>query len=72
MRRRHFHTRTLALFGAAAAPWPAHSQTRPAGPGGFPTKPIKVIVPYPAGGIVDAEVGSFDHFHIRLAMQISG
>ncbi len=54
MHRRQFHARTLALLGAATTPWAASAQTRPAGPGGFPNKPIKLIVPYPAGGIVDA------------------
>lgn len=51
--RRHFQARSLALLGATAMPWAAHGLTRPAGPDGFPTKPIKLIVPYPAGGIVD-------------------
>lgn len=32
----------------------ARAQSRPAGPGGYPDRPIKLIVPYPAGGIVDA------------------
>lgn len=44
-------------FGAAAAlaagPLGSIAQPRPAGPGGFPAQPIKLIVPYPAGGIVD-------------------
>jgi len=51
--RRQFHTRSLALLGAAATPWAAHGAMRPLGPGGFPTQIIKVVVPYPAGGIVD-------------------
>jgi tripartite-type tricarboxylate transporter receptor subunit TctC len=53
MYRRPFQARTLALLGATAAPWAAHAQPRLVGPGGFPNKPIKLIVPYPAGGIVD-------------------
>lgn len=53
MNRRQFQARTLALLGATAAPWAVHAQPRPVGPGGFPNKPIKLIVPYPAGGIVD-------------------
>ena len=51
--RRQFQTRSLALLGAAAAPWATQAAMRPPGPGGFPTQTIKVIVPYPAGGIVD-------------------
>lgn len=53
MDRRQFHSRSLALMGAALAPQ-ARAQSRPVGPGGYPNKPIKLIVPYPAGGIVDA------------------
>ena len=51
--RRQFHARSLSLLGTAALPWAAQAATRPPGPGGFPTQTIKVIVPYPAGGIVD-------------------
>lgn len=51
MDRRQFQTRSLALLAGAAAPvW---AQTRPAGPGGYPDRPVRLIVPYPAGGIVD-------------------
>lgn len=53
MDRRRFHIRSLALLGAAASPF-ARGQSRPGGPGGYPNKAIKLIVPYPAGGIVDA------------------
>lgn len=51
--RRHFQARSLALLGATALPWAAHGLARTAGPDGFPTRPVKLIVPYPAGGIVD-------------------
>lgn len=52
--RRQFQARALTLLGATALPTAAvRAETRPAGPGGFPTKQIKLIVPYPAGGIVD-------------------
>ena len=53
MDRRQFQARSLALLGAAALPGAARAQARPMGPGGFPNKPIKLVVPYPAGGIVD-------------------
>ncbi len=52
--RRQFQARALTLLGATALPTAAvRAETRPAGPGGFPNKQIKLIVPYPAGGIVD-------------------
>ncbi len=53
MQRRHFHAQALGLLAAAATPG-SWAQSRVAGPGGFPDRPIKLIVPYPAGGIVDA------------------
>ena len=51
LQRRHFNA--LALLGAAPGLATAQTATRPMGPGGFPNKPIKLIVPYPAGGVVD-------------------
>ena len=51
MDRRHFHAQALALLAGAAAP--AWAQTRVAGPGGYPERLASLIVPYPAGGIVD-------------------
>ena len=54
MQRREFQTHALAALATAAiTPFSAHAQPRAAGPGGFPNRPIKLIVPYPAGGIVD-------------------
>ena len=53
MNRRHFQARALALLGTVGAPRATWAQTRAMGPGGFPNKVIKLIVPYPAGGIVD-------------------
>jgi len=41
-------TRRTALIGAAALPFAAHAQTR------FPERPIKLIVPWGAGGPADA------------------
>lgn len=40
-----------AIAGALASALPAWAQS--AGPGGFPSKPIRIIVPYPAGGATD-------------------
>ncbi len=57
MQRRDFHTQVLSTIGATAvalSPWGlARAQPRPTGPGDFPNKPIRIIVPYPAGGVVD-------------------
>jgi tripartite-type tricarboxylate transporter receptor subunit TctC len=44
----------MLALAAATLGCPVQAQTRPAGPGGYPNRPIKLIVPYPAGGIVDA------------------
>ena len=42
-----------ALIGAACiAALPSLAQTA-TGPGGFPSKPLRIIVPYPAGGATD-------------------
>ena len=51
LQRRHFNA--LALLGATPGLSWAQAATRPMGPGGFPNKPIKLVVPYPAGGVVD-------------------
>ncbi|MFO1328316.1 MAG: tripartite tricarboxylate transporter substrate binding protein [Rubrivivax sp.] len=53
MKRRELHRLGLAALLGGAAP-ALRAQARPAGPGGYPDRPIKLIVPYPAGGIVDA------------------
>jgi tripartite-type tricarboxylate transporter receptor subunit TctC len=57
MQRRHFNVRALSALGAAGTaltPWgEAFAEPRPMGPGEFPNKPIRIIVPYPAGGVVD-------------------
>lgn len=55
MQRRQFQTQFLAALAAACGPWTGtRAQGRPLGPGGYPNKPIRLVVPYPAGGIVDA------------------
>jgi tripartite-type tricarboxylate transporter receptor subunit TctC len=49
--RRRFHQSTIA---AALMPsMTAFAQTSSTGPSGYPDKIIKIIVPYPAGGVVD-------------------
>lgn len=52
MDRRQFQTLGLAALAGAAAPAWAQGR-RPAGPDGYPDRLVKLIVPYPAGGIVD-------------------
>jgi tripartite-type tricarboxylate transporter receptor subunit TctC len=49
MKRRSFMISTAAALSAAALPRGAFAQT-------FPTKPIKIIVPFPAGGPADTAV----------------
>jgi tripartite-type tricarboxylate transporter receptor subunit TctC len=55
MDRRQFHLHAL-LAGASAGlgilPAPARASL-PAGTSGYPERPIRLIVPYPAGGVVD-------------------
>ncbi len=59
MDRREFHTGSLAALAAAIASAPTVAQPlRPAGPGGYPDRVVKLIVPYPAGGIVDVVMRS--------------
>jgi tripartite-type tricarboxylate transporter receptor subunit TctC len=56
MKRRHFNLALAATsVSLAAQPFTAQAQSsqEARGPGGYPDKPIKLIVPYPAGGIVD-------------------
>ena len=56
MHRRQFNTRALAATVAAGLPFilrPVNAAVQP-GPSGYPERPIKIVVPYPAGGVVDA------------------
>ncbi len=70
MKRRQFQAGLLALAGGSAL-GSAHAQSRPGGPGGFPNKPIKLIVPYPAGGIVDAVMRAVsDPLSVELPQRI--
>jgi tripartite-type tricarboxylate transporter receptor subunit TctC len=46
MQRRHLLQNALALAGATAAPWAAAQP-------GYPSQPIRWVVPYPAGGGTD-------------------
>lgn len=56
MHRRQFNARVLAA-AATTAGLPLLSRPASAavghGPGGYPDRPIKIVVPYPVGGIVD-------------------
>ena len=58
MKRRDFNTHALSTVMAASLPWlsPSAHAALPMGPGGFPDRPIRIIVPYPAGGIVDVVI----------------
>ena len=58
MHRRQFNARVLATAVAASLPLVSRSAMAavPPGPGGFPDRPIKIVVPYPAGAIVDTVV----------------
>jgi len=48
------HTNFLAALGmACAAVLPAAAQTSPAASGAYPVRPIRMIVPFPAGGATD-------------------
>ena len=55
MDRRQFHLHALlasASAGLGILPAPARASL-PAGAPGYPERPIRIIVPYPAGGVVD-------------------
>lgn len=55
MDRRAFNLHALlasASAGLGLLPQPAGASVPP-GPGGYPDRPLRVVVPYPAGGVVD-------------------
>ncbi len=58
MKRRNFNINALGTVMATSLPWFASSAhaALPMGPGGFPDRPIRIVVPYPAGGIVDVVI----------------
>ena len=61
MKRRDFNLQVTAALAAGlvnAPAWAQGASAAPAasGPGGFPERPIKIIVPYPAGGVVDVVI----------------
>jgi tripartite-type tricarboxylate transporter receptor subunit TctC len=61
MKRRDFSLQATAMLAATWTGTPAFAQATGAaaaavGPGGFPDRPIKIIVPYPAGGVVDVVI----------------
>lgn len=58
MKRRNFNINALGTLMATSLPWlsPSAHAALPMGPGGFPDKPIRIVVPYPAGGIVDVVI----------------
>jgi tripartite-type tricarboxylate transporter receptor subunit TctC len=58
MQRREFNSRLIGSALGAALPFATRhaAAAAPMGPGGYPDRPIRVVVPYPAGGVVDAVI----------------
>ena len=52
--RRHLLAASLATLAQVAMPLQAQAQAQAQAPKSYPSKPIKVIVPYAAGGVTDA------------------
>ena len=57
--------RRAVLAGALALPFAAHAQTT------WPTKPIRIVVPFNPGGAIDALVGIIaDRLTAKLGQQV--
>ena len=56
MKRRQFQINALASMLASTFADLAVAADVPPGPGGYPDRPVRVVVPYPAGGVVDAVI----------------
>lgn len=56
MKRRQFQIHALASVLASTFADLALAADVPSGPGGYPDRPVRVVVPYPAGGVVDAVI----------------
>ncbi len=64
-----FHT---ALMLSAPGWLPALARAaHPSGPGGFPDKPLRAVVPYPAGGVVDVTLRpAIDRMSLDLPQRV--
>ncbi|TXI81210.1 MULTISPECIES: Bug family tripartite tricarboxylate transporter substrate binding protein [unclassified Cupriavidus] len=74
MNRRAFGKTALhtALMLSAPGWLPALARAAtPAGPGGFPHKPLRAVVPYPAGGVVDVTLRpALDRMSLDLPQRV--